>query len=174
MMVGVNAAIEKSFSKFVSDEHKMGLSFQHDILPYLTFRLEGCKRTNQFDKYASMEALKNEMMPSFKQSLILELGQRWTNSLLNGFLEFGIPSAAPNFIKLGANYSRQFLFMDERFKLGCDFFGGIVRPLSLVNPYLHINDRFFLNNEYGFDYLSHTTPSSRVSTPGKGSAWTPS
>ena len=156
--IGISAAIDKSFSKFASSEHRGGVSFQDEAFPYLTFKLERCYRSNHFDRFASLEAFKNELIPSYKSSIMVDFVKRWKNMYLTGFSELGIPNSAPNFIKLGANLYTQSFWYDNRFKLSWEIFGGLVKPFFGAPNYVHINDRFFLANEYGFAYISHTEP----------------
>jgi len=158
MRLGLFTSIDLSYLKFNSREINTGLIFDHEILPF-SFKLMHSYRTNMFDKHASFEAFKNELIPSTKCSLIVESMKRWRAAMLQISGEFGIPSGAPNFLKSTFSFFSYKMFWKDKFKLGYDLSGGLIKTLSKNVKYTHINDRFFLGNEYGFNYISHTSPS---------------
>ncbi len=160
MRVGLTGGIEKTAAKFESQEINAGFNFEHESVP-VTFKVMRAYRTNRFDKYASLEALKNELMPSHKLSFIAEHANTWENMKIGTWAEFGIPSAASNFIKVGGNLGTYYPFWNNRFRIGYDFTAGFVKALSLKNSYVPLHDRFFLWNEYGYNYVSHTEPAVR-------------
>ena len=161
MHLGALASLDKSSGKFESQQISTGFTFDHEYVP-LVFKLVHSYRTNLLDKHASMEAYKNEIIPSRKVSFIAEYMKNWNNALFGTAAEFGIPNNSPNFVRLNTNFYAHHFFSENRFKIGYDFTGGVVFPLTTTdNKYIHINDRFFLLNEYGFEYTSHTEPSAR-------------
>lgn len=158
MRVGLFTSIDLSYFKFHSREVNSGLSFDHESLPF-SLKLLHSHRTNMFDKYASLEAFKNELMPSSKFSVMVESMKHWKSSMLQLSGELGVPSGAPNFLKASASFFACKMLWNRRFKLGYDIAAGFVKTLSSTSTCTHINDRFFLGNEYGFSHLSHSSPS---------------
>ena len=158
MNIGVFGSYDFSYLKFNSKEFNAGLNFSHESIPF-NLKLMNSRRINLFDKYASLDAFKNELIPSTKTSLMIEGVKSLDNFLGQIGFEFGIPSGAPNFFKASFNIITYKMLCNNRFKIGLDFSGGLIKNFSRRNKYIHVNDKFFLGNEYGFNYISHTSPS---------------
>eukprot|EP00826_Nyctotherus_ovalis_P014814 TRINITY_DN1415_c0_g6_i1.p1 TRINITY_DN1415_c0_g6~~TRINITY_DN1415_c0_g6_i1.p1 ORF type:complete len:188 (+),score=52.38 TRINITY_DN1415_c0_g6_i1:322-885(+) len=158
MRVGLFTSIDLSYFKFHSREVNTGLSLDHENLPF-SLKLLHSYRTNMFDKHASLEAFKDELMPSSKFSVMLESIKHWKSSMLQLSAELGVPSGAPNFLKGSFSFFAYKMLWNNRFKVGYDFAAGLIKTLSSTSARTHTNDRFFLGNEYGFSHLSHSSPS---------------
>jgi len=163
MRLGLLGGIDRYSTKHDLNEIQTGVSFEHEKVP-LVFKLVESFRKNSFDKYASLDAYKNELMPSNKFSIITEIAKKWTNTQIFSWAEFGIPSNTVNFLKLSGDIYTCWHVIEDRFKISYDISSGILFPLTTDanRKYVHINDRFFLGpREYGFSYFSHTTPGLR-------------
>ena len=159
MRMGINKQVENSSNKYHSTERKIGFSLEHDSIPAI-MKLIYSIRSNKFDKYASIEAFKNDLLSTSKTSFILETINYWERSFLRTISELGIPHNASMFLKQTIEAATYCPLFNDKCRISYNLTAGMIKPLTNNKPRIDINDRFFLNKEYGFNHVSQTTPSS--------------
>lgn len=132
-------------NKFLSRENSLILRLNHTDWPF-TLKLESTKRKNFFDYYASKELLHDELLPTTKNSVALEMNDMNEKYYLRSELELSLPdtpflsSDLSSFLKLDTMIASNKKFYDDKIKVCSSFsFGGMVSSGKTS-----INDRFFV------------------------------
>lgn len=99
------------------------------------FKVEGTRRKNRLDYYASREFIENELLHTYKQTFGLEYGDLSENSFKKLDLELALPpglgsnKGQPSFIRVDGLIAKSIELIAGKIKLSFQLSGGLVRPI---------------------------------------------
>jgi hypothetical protein len=144
--------------KFLSKEKKFSLTLNKENSPF-SFKLEQTLRKNIFDEFSCLQFQRDSILESFKSAFLIEWQTRKENLFSSANLELSCSEKGVKIVKLSTMSAFKLNLIKDKFRLVSDITGGVL--VSKLAHEIPLNDRFFLYNEYGFNFMGHSEKSEK-------------